>query len=45
MFDSIIDQIDINCLEYEETNLLPNDCVSEVLIEAEIGQIPAALSV
>jgi hypothetical protein len=45
VLDGIIVQMAINSLEQEVSDLLPDDRVSEVLVEAEIGKIPAALSV
>lgn len=45
MLDGVIIQMAINRLEQEISDLLPDDRVSEVLVEAEIGKIPAALSV
>lgn len=45
MLDGVAVRLALNGLEQEETNVFLDKLVTEVLVEAEVGEIPAALSI
>lgn len=45
MLDGVVIQLSVDGLEQKRTDVFLDELVSEILVETEIGEIPAALSV